>query len=313
LTTKRPALGRGLNALIPKAASKPTSSDGEPADATASPRGAKVAPPSAPTQRLPIEKLEPNPEQPRRHFDEAAIKGLAQSIATVGIIQPIVVHKEGVDRYLILAGERRWRAAQRAGLHEVPVVVRDTPGHHRLELALVENLQRADLNAIEEATAYQQLMDLNDWTQEELASRVGKDRSSVANAVRLLRLPPPVRDMVVHGVLGMGHARALLSLQEDAQMISVAKSVVGDKLSVRATEAKVRGLLRPSTPPLSDEAKRSAIIVKDLEERLTRALGIRAKLRVSKRSKNRGVIELPYAELDELTRLLTRIIDGPGS
>lgn len=309
MTSKRPALGRGLSALIPNATPKTPE-----ADAT------DFVPPTATTGRaqaaplhLAIEKLEPNPEQPRRQFDEEALKGLAQSIATTGIIQPLVVHKEGPDRYLILAGERRWRAAQRAGLHEVPVVVRDTPAHQRLELALVENLQRADLNAIEEATAYQQLMDLNHWTQEELAARVGKDRSSVANAVRLLRLPTPVRDMVVRGALGMGHARALLSLQKDAQMISVAKSVVAEKLSVRATEATVRGLLRPAAPPLSDEAKRSSIIVKDLEERLTRALGVRAKLRVSKRSKNRGVIELPYAELDELTRLLNRIIEGPES
>ncbi len=309
MTSKRPALGRGLNALIPTAAPKPTAQEDDSTDAAATPASAGKALPTP--QHLAIEKLEPNPEQPRRHFDDEALKGLAQSIATTGIIQPIVVHKEGADRYLILAGERRWRAAQRAGLHEVPVVVRDTPAHQRLELALVENLQRADLNAIEEATAYQQLIDLNHWTQEELAGRVGKDRSSVANALRLLRLPPPVRELVVRGLLGMGHARALLSLQQEAQMIALAKSVIAGKLSVRATETKVRDLLRPSAPPPSDEAKRSAIIVKDLEERLTRALGIRAKLRVSKRSKNRGVIELPYGELDELTRLLNRIIEGP--
>lgn len=349
MTAKRPALGRGLDALLPpsparnkakrKAKSTSTSTSSsttvettngqtnaqtneqtdETADAEtdlASAVQTTSTPAPTPTRerardRLAIEQLHPNPEQPRRHFDESALEGLAQSIRASGIIQPIVVCKEGPDRYLILAGERRWRAAQRAGLHEVPVVVRDTPAHDRLELALVENLQRADLNPIEEAVAYQQLLDLNDWTQAQLAERVGKDRSSVANAIRLLKLPEAVRTLVIEGRLGMGHARALLSLETDAEMISVGKTAVAEGLSVRATEARVRDLLRPAAPAPTDDERRSAIIVKDLETKLMRSLGVKARLRVSARGKGRGNIELPYTSLDELTRLLRRIIEGP--
>ena len=259
MTAKRPALGRGLDALLPpsparkKDKAKAKSATDEKTDAETDPASdAETTSTPAPTperqrprDRLAIEKLHPNPEQPRRHFDESALEGLTQSIRASGIIQPIVVCKEGPDRYLILAGERRWRAAQRAGLHEVPVVVRDTPAHDRLEIALVENLQRADLNPIEEAVAYQQLLDLNDWTQAQLAERVGKDRSSVANAIRLLKLPEAVRTLVIEGRLGMGHARALLSLETDAEMVSVGKTAVSEGLSVRATEARVRDLLRP--------------------------------------------------------------------
>lgn len=309
MNTKRPALGRGLNALIPKPSA--TTEAPAPAKPPADPPRAAVE--RGPRTHLPIEQLAPNPAQPRRHFEASALEGLARSIETSGIIQPIVVHREGPDRYLILAGERRWRAAQRAGLHEVPVVVRDTPAHERLELALVENLQRADLNPIEEAVAYEQLIDLNDWTQETLASRVGKDRSTIANAIRLLKLPDAVRAFVIEGQLTMGHARAILSLETPGEMISVARDVVANSLSVRATEAKIRDRLRPPAPGPTDEEKRSAIIVQDLERRLSRTLGVRARLKVSRRAKGRGTIELPYSDLDELTRVLNRIIDGPES
>ena len=186
MTTKRPALGRGLNALIPKTAPKPTSGVGEPPETTASSSGAKTAPASALTQRLPIEKLEPNPEQPRRHFDEDAIKGLAQSIATVGIIQPIIVHKEDVDRYLILAGERRWRAAQQARVHDVPVVIRELANVDAAEIALLENVQREDLSPFEEAEGYRGLMAQFGYSQTDVAERVGKSRAHVANGAAVV-------------------------------------------------------------------------------------------------------------------------------
>ena len=290
MSAKRPALGRGLDALIPD-----------------KPRAREKAPSTpAATRTLPIEKLEPNPQQPRRHFDEKKLDELATSIKAQGIIQPIVVSplKGKRGQYLILAGERRWRAAQRAGLHDVPVVVRDSDEDQRLEIALVENLQRADLNPIEEARAYAELMDLRSWTHEELGERVGKDRSTVSNAIRLLGLPDKVQEMVIDGRLSMGHARALLGLTDTADMVDLAHQVVKRKLSVRATEAEVRRHLRPTPPEPSDKERRHSIIVKDLEERLRKRLGARVKLRTARGGKGPGKIEVAYGDLDELNRIL---------
>lgn len=310
---KRPALGRGLGALIPEpprpAAPPPAPLPaGTPADRSGTPR------------ELPIEAIEPNPEQPRKHFDPTRLQELADSIKTQGIIQPIVVTTipdRGPDmpRHRILAGERRWRAAQLAGLHSVPVVVRDTPEAERLELALVENLQRADLDPIEEARAYDALLELHGYTQAELATRVGKDRTTVTNALRLLKLPDKVQDMVVEGQLGMGHARALLGLDKASEMREVAAEIVRKQWSVRQTEAEVRRRVRAAAeaatpaPEPDDERKRHEIIVQDLETRLRRSLGVQARLKTGKSSKGPGVIELPYADLDELQRLLTQLLD----
>ncbi len=309
---KRSALGRGLGALIPEpirpAAPPPASSSGPSgADRSGSPR------------ELPIEAIEPNPEQPRKHFDPTRLQELAESIKTQGIIQPIVVTTipdRGPDlpRHRILAGERRWRAAQLAGLHTVPVVVRDTPEAERLELALVENLQRADLDPIEEARAYDALLELHGYTQAELASRVGKERSTVTNAMRLLKLPDKVQDMVVLGQLGMGHARALLGLEKPAEMRELANEVIRKGWSVRKTEAEVRRRVRAAAaaqspePEPDDDRKRHQIIVQDLETRLRRSLGVQARLKTGKSAKGPGVIELPYSDLDELQRLLQHLL-----
>ncbi len=302
---KRPALGRGLGALIP-----------EPPRPTVAPAGASER---GSPRELPIEALEPNPNQPRKHFDPERLRELADSIQAQGIIQPIVVTtlpERGPDqpRFQILAGERRWRAAQLAGLHSVPVVVRDTPEAERLELALVENLQRADLDPIEEARAYEALLELHGYTQAELATRVGKDRSTIANAMRLLKLPDKVQDMVVEGKLAMGHARALLGLDRPAEMRELASDVVHHGWSVRKTEAEVRRRLKAAAaenapqPEPDDDRKRHEIIVRDLEARLRRNLGVQARLRTGKSAKGPGVIELPYANLDELQRLLQQLL-----
>jgi len=303
---KRPALGRGLGALIPGPAAT------EPAPAARSP--GVTASPSGP-KTVPIEALEPNRDQPRKRFPEAQLRELAASIESQGIIQPIVVTSlarpsPGEARYQILAGERRWRAAQLAGLREVPIFVRDTPEIERLELALVENLQRADLDPIEEARAFEALIELHGYTQAELAQRVGKDRSTIANAMRLLRLPAKVQDLVIEGQLGMGHARALLGLDRPAQMRELAAEIVRKGMSVRQTEAEVRKRVRPAKPePEPDEErKRHEIIVRDLETRLRRHLGVQARLRTGKSSKGPGTIELPYADLDELQRLLHQLL-----
>jgi ParB family chromosome partitioning protein len=305
---KRPALGRGLGALIPEPRAAPSpapSSGGEGA-------------PGVPKQQ-PIEAVEPNREQPRKRFDDERLRELADSILAQGIIQPIVVTPlpdggPGQLRYQIIAGERRWRAAQLAGLRTVPVIVRDTPEAERLELALVENLQRADLDPIEEARAYEALIELHGYSHADLAHRVGKDRSSVANTLRLLKLPTKVQDMIVSGALSMGHARALLGLERPAQMHELALEVVSKGLSVRQVEAEVRKRSRPPKPEREpdDERKRHEIIVRDLEGRLRRHLGVQARLRTGKSPKGPGTVELPYADLDELQRLLRQLLGDPS-
>lgn len=311
---KRPALGRGLGALLPGPAAKPA-----PAPAP-TPSGDTTATPEASTsdgglRTVPIESLSPGPDQPRKRFEPQALAELSRSIETQGIIQPIVVspqpHEPGKPRaYLIVAGERRWRAAQLAGLQQVPVVLREVDHEQRLELALVENIQRADLNPIEEARAYAQLIELRQWTQDELAERVGKDRSTIANAIRLLRLPDKVQELVREGKLTMGHARTLLGLDHERDILGLAREVVRTSMSVRATEQAVRKHNTPEAEPAAedDELARRKIIVRELEDRLRRRLGVRVKLRPKGKSNSAGTLEIPYSSLDELDRVLHMIL-----
>lgn len=307
---KRPALGRGLGALLPPPPPPPATTDRE-----------RIAPSQPGTARLlPIEAIAPSPDQPRKRFDPELLAELAASIRAQGIIQPIVVTpiaSPGSDgaRYLIVAGERRWRAAQLAGLHEVPVVTRDTDEQQRLELALVENLQRADLNPIEEAHAFHELIAIRGYTQEQLAERVGKDRSTVANVMRLLRLPERTQEMVRDGRLSMGHARALLGLERESEIAEVAAETIREQWSVRATERAVRARSAPArlTAPAADgEADRRKIIVTELEHRLQRRLGVRVRLRTDPRKRGAGAVEVPYSSLDELDRLLHILLDDAG-
>jgi ParB family chromosome partitioning protein len=283
---KRPALGKGLSALIPD------------------------APDQDAARALDIEtdRLAPNPHQPRLQMDEARLDELARSIAANGIIQPIVVRRLG-DAYHIIAGERRWRAAQRAGLTRVPIVVRDVAAEENgkvLEMALVENLQRDDLNPIEEGLAYRRLAEEFHLTQDAIATAVGKDRSTVANMLRLLRLPQEVQDEVSGGRLSMGHARALLALDNEAAQRHVGRDILARGLSVRETEAVVRKALEapvatPATPaePPVDVHTRAA------EEKLRMQLGTR--VRIVRRGK-RGRIEIEFASEEELIRLYDALI-----
>src|SRR5882724_5260203 len=233
---KKRGLGRGLSALLP----------GGPPPAPGSSLGPAPAAQPAPTPRqrtyfaAGIEELYPSPEQPRRRFDETKLAELADSMKTHGVIVPLVVRPRRDGGYFLIAGERRWRAAQRAGLHEVPVVVQNIEQGTALERALVENLQRADLGPLEEAAAYHRLVEEFGLTQEAIAERIGKDRSTIANSLRLLKLPPPVRQLVEDERLSMGHARALLALDEPAEIERAARQVVDRQLSVRATEALVK-------------------------------------------------------------------------
>jgi ParB family chromosome partitioning protein len=283
---RRPALGRGMAALLSNAASPPTATP--------------AAAPGRALLQLSIEAVERNPHQPRKRFDEARLEELAASIREHGVVEPILVRREG-GKYRIVAGERRWRAAQRAGLREVPAILREATDREAFELALVENIQRADLNAIEEAEAFEVLSTEHGLTQEQIAVRVGKERSTVANALRLLRLPAEVRDAVRDGQLDMGHARALLPVEGADAIRKLAHRAVRERLSVRALEALVRALGRPAAGKKPAESAST----RDLVNRLQRRLG--ARCRVVPRSAVSGRLEIDYASLDELDAILARI------
>jgi ParB family chromosome partitioning protein len=285
---RRPALGRGMAALLSNAAPPPSA-----AGAAAAGRA---------LLSLPIEALQRNPEQPRKRFEEARLEELAASIREHGIVEPILVRREGAG-YRILAGERRWRAAQRAGLKEVPAILRDASDREAFELALVENLQREDLNPIEEAEAFDVLVRDHGMTQEAVAQAVGKDRSTVANALRLLRLPADVRDLVKEGRLDMGHARALLALEGEDAIRKTAQRVLKEGLSVRATEALVRLLTLKGKPAGPKKVESAA--VRDLTARLQRRLG--ARCRVLPKTAVAGRLEVEYTSLDELDGILAKI------
>ena len=291
MADKRPALGRGLSALIPDA----------PPAAAPSPA---PAPPS-PERSLEIDSdlLRPNKFQPRVRVDDAKIDDLARSIRTNGIIQPIVVRKAD-DGYEIVAGERRWRASQRAGLLKVPVVVRDIPDDRLLAAALIENIQREDLNPIEEAQAYRRLADDFQLTQEQIADAVGKDRSSVANYVRLLRLPHEIRENVAAGALSMGHARAVLALTDEAAQLRLARDIVAKQLSVRETEVLVK---KAAAPPTKREEPEKDVHTRAAEDKLRFALGTR--VRIVRKGKG-GRMEIDFASEDELQRIYEQLTDG---
>jgi len=277
--TKRRALGRGLESLL-----------------GAAPLARKDY------FQCPIEDLAPQAKQPRQHFDDASLDELAASIREHGILQPIVAYRGEGGKLVIVAGERRWRAAQRAGLHEVPIVVRDASPPDAFELALVENLQREDLGPLEAAEAMQRLLEMKGMTQEALAARIGKDRTTVTNTLRLLKLPASVRLRVTKGELSEGHARALLQAGSADLIERLAAIAVARGLSVRGTEALVRGAV---TAKKGVGAKEASASFKDLLRRLERSLGTRVRI-VDRRGKGR--IEVLFASEDERERLIERLL-----
>ena len=282
MAEKRKALGRGLRALIPEV----------PSTGMATPGGS--------SQEIDLDLLRPNPDQPRQAVDDARLEELAQSIRAHGVIQPIVVTKrEDGAGFEIIAGERRWRAAQRAGLLKVPVVVREMSRTKRLEVALIENIQREDLNPIEAAAAYRRLADDFGMTQQQIAEAVGKERATVANYQRLLGLPAEVQTDVAAGRLTMGHARALAGLGDAGDQLAVARRIREGDLSVRDAEALVK---RTATPEPEPTAKTSSadVHVRAAEERLRLSLGTR--VRIVQRGK-RGRIEISFTSENELQRL----------
>ena len=255
---------------------------------------------------IPIEHLAPHPGQPRQRFDEAEIESLAASIRAQGIVQPLVVRPaDGGDTpYQIVAGERRWRAAQRAGLHELPALVRHLSDAESIEIALVENLQRRDLGALEEAAAYRRLIREFDHRQEDVAQALGKSRSHVANTVRLLDLPEPVQDLIADGSLSAGHGRTLLAAADPAEL---AKTVVRLGLTVRQTEALVR---RAGQAKAAAAARTSDPNVTALQQDLSRALGLKVTIASAARGKG-GRITITYRELEQLDSLILRLLKRP--
>jgi ParB family chromosome partitioning protein len=284
---RKRGLGRGLDALIPK----------------------EEAPPG-PVQSLPVSSLRPNRFQPRTHFDEAAIEELAESIRAQGVIQPLVVAPDTQgDGYVIVAGERRWRASRRAGLNEVPVVVREVADDRELlELALVENLQRSDLNPLEEADAYLMLQEKFSLSQEEIAARVGKARTTVTNALRLLRLPEEVRDMLRGGHLSAGQARPLLGMATSDEQVKLAERAVREGLSARDMErlaAEPRNAV-PGTAPKKKPARTVEVHTAAAEEKLTRRF--QTKVEIRRRGKG-GVMQISFHSEEELMRLYDILMD----
>jgi ParB family chromosome partitioning protein len=297
--TRRSGLGRGLNSLIP----------GEVPEAGAG---------SETLRELAIDAIEPNRYQPREHFDEERLNDLAASVREIGVLQPILVRAtEEPDRFELIAGERRWRAARRAGLTTVPAIVREVEDLHALEQALVENLHRQDLNALEEAAAYQQLMEDFGLTQEQVAQRVGRSRSSVANILRLLQLPPVVQRLIGEDRLSAGHAKALVGVRDRVAQERLAQRAVQEGLTVRQVEELARALTAdpPSSPtggggpaPKARPAARDAGVL-ELEELLSEQLSTRVRVELGQRH---GKVIIEFADLDDLERIYRAMATGGG-
>jgi len=292
--SKRRALGRGLDALLPSAPSKTPSAYGDKS-----------------VFSCPIEKLAPQKGQPRQHFAKEKLDELATSIREHGLLEPIVVRRiSGQDKLEIIAGERRWRASQKAGLKEVLVVVKDVTPKAAFELALIENVQREDLNPVELAEALDRLTKEHGYTQETLAERLGKDRTTIANSLRLLKLPPSVRSRVISGELTEGHARALLGAPNASKIEELAEKVVRGRLSVRAAEALVRQVKSKGGKGEAEKGKTApgkSAAVRDLEARLTRAAGTKVLVKQDAHNDKKGEIAIPYEDLDHLDRILARV------
>lgn len=283
---RRSGLGKGLGALIPQ-------------DVTAG------ANPRPGVREVPISQIEPNPYQPRNHFDEESLAGLTASIRELGVLQPILVRETGPDRFALIAGERRWRASKRAGLQFMPIIVRDVSDELTLQHALVENLHRDDLNPLEEAAAYQQLIEDFNMTQEAVAHKVGKSRSAVANLLRLFQLTPQVQRLVADGQVSAGHAKVLLGTPDRAFQEALARRVVADGLTVRETEEAIRQRNGVGTPDPAPEggtpgSKLRAPGLLELEGLLADQLDTRVKINMGPK---RGKVVIEFADLEDLERI----------
>ncbi len=301
-------LGKGLGAIFGEDVVKDNKEETEKkAKAKAEAKAAEEMDEKGRILMLKLDLVQPNKEQPRKTFDEEKINELAESIKNYGVLQPLLVQKND-SFYEIIAGERRWRAAKAAGLKEVPAVLKEYSKQEAMEISLIENVQRADLNPIEEALGYRQLIDEFGLTQEEIAVRVAKSRTAITNTMRLLKLDEQIQNMLVQGVITSGHARALLSL-EDAQMqLKAAKEILDKKLSVRETERLVKRLQKEASGEKKEEKKKDetlALIYQDLEDRMKSVMG--TKVSIHNKDKNKGRIEIEYYSEAELERIVEMI------
>lgn len=285
-------LGKGLDSLIPSAVGE-TKKDGKKQGVDA----------KGPETIVKITKVEPNREQPRKNFDEDALQELADSIKQFGLLQPILV-QDRKDYYEIIAGERRWRAAKLAGLKEVPVIIRNYTEQEIVEISLIENIQREDLNPIEEAQAYKRLLTEFSLKQDEVAERVSKSRAAVTNSIRLLKLSDDVQQMVIDEMISTGHARALLAIENPEEQYTLAQKIFDEKLSVRDVEKLVKNLHKPAKPKKLDDKALQAIY-QEIEEKLKQQLS--TKVTVSSKGNGAGKIEIEFYNHEDLDRLLEMI------
>jgi len=306
---RQSGLGRGLGALIPTEAAPEASADGRPV-----------------LVEIPLSAIEPNPRQPRRHFDEDVLSSLAASVRELGVLQPVLVRPlADTGRYELIAGERRWRAAKQAGLASIPALVRTVEDRSSLEQALVENLHRQDLNPLEEAAAYQQLVGEFGLTHDDVASRVGRSRAAVTNTLRLFQLPAPIQRMVADGMLSAGHARALLATSDGAFQQSLAQRAVDDQLSVRAVEEAVKARaemgasLGTAASLAADDGTAAGVrrpvedrpaAVHELEGMLSDFLDTRVRIELGAR---KGRVQVEFADLADLERIYRRLTLGPSA
>lgn len=299
---KKGGLGIGLEALIPEDMSMKSAKPENPEVVEKIVEIEKIV--EKPVEvKLKITEIEPNREQPRKDFNEDALEELADSIREFGILQPLLVQKEK-DYYKIIAGERRWRAAKKAGLREVPVIIKDYTPQQVVEISLIENIQREDLNPIEEALAYKRLLEEFQLKQDEVAERVSKSRVVITNSIRLLRLDERVQNMLINDMLSAGHGRALVSVEDKEQQYALAMKIVDEKLSVRETEKLVKSLLQPKKP-LKEKVSftdSEELAYQNMQERMKEILG--SKVVINKKDKNKGRIEIEYYSADELERIL---------
>lgn len=299
MAVKKRGLGKGLDMLIPnKADTQKVRQMSTEAAASRQPEGERIA-------TLPLQKVEPNRSQPRKKFDSKGLNELADSIREHGVITPILVQKED-DYYQIIAGERRWRAAKIAGLKEIPAIIKNYEGAEKLAVSLIENIQREDLDVIEEAQAYRQLIDDYALTQEQVAKRVSKSRTAITNAMRLLNLDERVQAMLAEGAIAMGHARALLAIKSKNAQYALAQKVAAQQMSVREVERAVKQL--SGTPGKASRPRKkmdSDPYLRDMEEKMAQAVG--TKVIISEKARGKGKIEIEYYSMAELDRLFELI------
>ena len=291
-------LGKGLDSLIPTNVMMESEVKHATVSTASSPEEEKDG-----TLMVKLSKVEPNREQPRKNFDEDSLQELAESLKQFGMLQPILVQNRG-DYYEIIAGERRWRAAKIAGLKEVPVIVRELTDQEIVEISLIENIQRENLNPIEEAQAYKRLLTEFHLKQDEVAERVSKSRTAVTNSMRLLKLCDEVQKMVVDDMISTGHARALISIEDPEEQYLIAQKIFDEKLSVREVEKLVKDLHKPPKPP-KEENKTLQAIYQEISERLKQSLS--TKVSVSAKQNGAGKIEIEFYNHEDLERLLERI------